>query len=264
MTPDLSSYDILLVNTSAGKDSQAMLDHVVALATAAGVRDRIVCVHADLGRVEWPGTRELAVEQVEHYGLPIHIVKREQGDLLDQVAERGMWPDSARRYCTSDQKRGPVLKLMTLLTAQIRLQDRNKRVRILNMMGLRAQESRARAMRPDFSNNERATNGRRHVDEWLPIHSWTEQQVWDRIKASGVRHHPAYDKGMPRLSCMFCVLASKSALVLSAQLNPEMAAEYVALETRIGHRFRKDLSMSEVVTLAAATPVIEHVDGWAA
>lgn len=48
-TPDLRSYDVLLVNSSGGKDSQAMLDHVVRLAREAGVADRIVVVHCDLG-----------------------------------------------------------------------------------------------------------------------------------------------------------------------------------------------------------------------
>lgn len=38
--------------SSAGKESQAMLDLLVELADAAGVRDRLVLVHADLGRIE--------------------------------------------------------------------------------------------------------------------------------------------------------------------------------------------------------------------
>lgn len=263
MTPDLASFDVLLVNTSGGKDSQAMLDYVVELATAAGVRHRLVAVHADLGRMEWEGTRELAEVQVRHYGLRFEVVKREQGDLLTQIGERGMFPDAARRYCTSDQKRGPVLKLTTKLVAEKR-QDVSRRIRVLNMMGLRAQESKSRALRSPCSLNERSTNTRREVWEWLPIHDWTEDQVWARIRQSGVRHHPAYDLGMPRLSCCFCILSSKSALVLAAQHNPELAAEYVAVEARIGHRFRNDLSMAQIVELAAASAPVEHVDSWAA
>ena len=57
---DLTSYDIILLNTSAGKDSQAMLSSVHANAIAAGVADRLIAVHCDLGRMEWPGTKELA------------------------------------------------------------------------------------------------------------------------------------------------------------------------------------------------------------
>ena len=275
MTLDLSGYDVLLVNTSGGKDSQAMLDEVYRQAYQQGVAPRLVAVHADLGKMEWTGTRELAQEQVEHYGIRFEVVSRrtkegKRQDLLEQIEARGMFPDSARRYCTSDQKRGPVLTLVTLLVAELRLGVSGREsglkgpIRVLNMMGLRGQESATRALRPTFSHNERATNGRRIVDEWLPIHHWTEDQVWERIKASGVRHHPAYDLGMPRLSCRFCILASRSALVLSAQHNPELAAEYVAVEERIGHRFRKDLSMGEIVALAASTPMVQDVESWAA
>ena len=41
-----------------------MLDYVVELADTADVpRARLVVAHADLGRVEWPGTRQLAEVQ---------------------------------------------------------------------------------------------------------------------------------------------------------------------------------------------------------
>lgn len=43
--PVLADYDVILVNTSAGKDSQAILDYLVELARAEGVRDRMVAVH---------------------------------------------------------------------------------------------------------------------------------------------------------------------------------------------------------------------------
>lgn len=47
--PDLASYDVILVNISGGKDSQAALDETVRAADAAGVRERIVTVFCDLG-----------------------------------------------------------------------------------------------------------------------------------------------------------------------------------------------------------------------
>src|SRR5450755_4357841 len=78
----LRDYDIILVNTSAGKDSQAMLDYIVGLAEEEDVKDRIVAVHADLGRIEWQGTRELAEAQAKHYGIRFEIVKKNGGDLL--------------------------------------------------------------------------------------------------------------------------------------------------------------------------------------
>lgn len=247
---NLTTYDTILVNSSGGKDSQAMLDLVVEMATAAGVKHRIVVVHADLGRVEWQGTRELAERQAKHYGVRFEVVQRSKGDLLQQVEERGMWPDSQNRYCTSDQKRDQVAKLLTVLTNEQRDEQSVmgpwRPVRILNCMGLRAQESPNRKKMAAFEPNKRASNGRRTVDTWLPIHDWTTEQVWSRIKASGVEHHRAYDLGMGRLSCCFCVFAPKAALVIAGQHNAELLDAYVAVEQKIGHTFRKTLSITEV------------------
>lgn len=244
--PDLTAYDVIVVNSSAGKDSQCMLDVVAEEARELGVLDRLVVVHADLGRVEWQGTRELAEEQARRYGVPFIAVKRPQGDLLDHVRSRGKWPASNARYCTSDHKRGQVGRVLTRLAAEARKATGKAQPRILNCLGLRAQESPARAKKEDFRNDRRNTNGRRHVDEWLPIHGFTLEQVWDRIRASGVPHHRAYDLGMPRLSCCFCIFAPKAALVLAGRYNRGLLDEYVRVEEEIGHTFRKSLPLADV------------------
>jgi 3'-phosphoadenosine 5'-phosphosulfate sulfotransferase (PAPS reductase)/FAD synthetase len=262
-TVNLASYDVILINSSAGKDSQAMLTHLVERADAEGVsRDRIVVVHADLGRVEWEGTRELAEKQAAVYGLRFETVARSE-DLLDQVVTRHntlrakgdtttpAWPSSQARYCTSDQKTSQVAKIMTKLAADHRAAHPDRPIRILNCLGIRAAESPARAKKIPFGPDAAATNGRRIVDRWLPIFDWSEEQVWDTIRRSGLPYHPAYDAGMPRLSCMFCVLAGRTELVLSARLNPAMAQEYLAVERLVGHTFKADLSMAEIVAAAA-------------
>lgn len=246
MFPDLTRYHWIVLNSSAGKDSQAMLDFVVEQADRVGVpRRRLVVAHADLGRVEWPGTRELAEEQARHYCLEFIAVTRPQGDLLEHIAQRGKFPSPSIRWCTSDHKRGPVMTLFTRLAQRTRQQG-SSLCRILNCLGLRAEESRVRAQRKPFAPNETASNGRRWVDDWLPLHAWTVQDVWTRIRASGVRHHPAYDLGMPRLSCCFCIFSPRSALLLAGKHNPELLAEYVRVEKQIGHSFRKELPLADI------------------
>jgi 3'-phosphoadenosine 5'-phosphosulfate sulfotransferase (PAPS reductase)/FAD synthetase len=245
-SPDLASYDWIVLNSSAGKDSQAMLDEVVRQCDQAGVpRRRLVVAHADLGRVEWPGTRQLAEEQARHYGLAFVVVRRPQGDLLDHILRRGRFPSPTVRFCTSDHKRGPVRTLFTRL-ARLSRQRGLPFCRLLNCLGMRAQESPARARRPPFAPNRSASNGRRQVDDWLPLHDWSVEQVWRRVRASGVPYHPAYDLGMPRLSCCFCIFAPRSALLLAGRHNPELLARYVEVERRIGHRFRLELPLAEV------------------
>lgn len=268
--PNLRAYDVILVNSSAGKDSQAMLDLVVEMADAAFVRERVVVVHCDLGRVEWAGTRELAEEQAAHYGVRFEVVSRRQGDLLTQVDQRAAaqaakgkrvlpWPSPRERWCTSDQKRAPVYALMTRLAAEWRAnigrwdaEKRKRPCRILNAMGMRAAESSARAKLVPFAHDEKASNGRRHVDRWLPVHSWTTDQVWERIRASGVRYHPAYDRGMTRLSCCFCIFAPEPALMIAGEHNPALLDEYIAREERHGATFKPDLALVQIRKRLAA------------
>lgn len=263
---NLKDYDVLLVNSSAGKDSQAMLDLVVELADQADVIDRVVVVHADLGRVEWQGTRALAEEQARHYGVRFEVVRRTQNDLLDHVKARGRWPGMGpTRYCTSDHKRGPVRTLMTRLVRELDEMSwrKGRPVRILNCMGMRAAESPARAKMRGFEHDKASSNSRRHVDKWLPIHAWTEADVWQRIRESGVRHHPAYDLGMPRLSCVFCIYAPRDALMLAGQHNPELLSEYVSVERLIRHKFKADLAIEEIQDALARGERAERPADWA-
>src|ERR1019366_8993910 len=172
-----------------------MLDHVMYMAREQGVAQRVVVVHCDLGRVEWQGTAELAEEQAKAYDVRFLKVSRPQGDLLDHVQARGKWPSSAARYCTSDHKRAQVHKVLTQRTKERGRLRGGEPVRILNMMGIRADESPARSKKRSFERDKRASNGKRVVDTWYPIFTWTADQVWATIRASGVPHHRAYDLG---------------------------------------------------------------------
>ena len=260
-TPTLAEWDVILLNSSGGKDSQTMVRAVVKAADAEGVpRNRIVVAHADLGRVEWNGTKELAREQSEAYGIEFRAIARPQGDLLQHIEKRGMFPSPAARYCTSDHKRGQIAKIVTALDRERRDGDG---FRLLNVMGLRAEESPARRKRAAFTPNRYFSTNTREVWDWLPIQHWSEDEVWQDIQESGVRYHEAYDLGMPRLSCVFCIYAPKAALVLAARHNPELLAEYVNVEARIGHKFRLDVSMAEVRTEADKDePVVAVKGNW--
>ncbi|MEW1568446.1 hypothetical protein AB0454_36395 [Streptomyces sp. NPDC093509] len=81
--------DWIVVSSSGGKDSQAMLSYVVQRARALGMLDKVVVVHADLGRAEWGGTRELAELQARLCGVRrFEVVRAPGADLLDRVEIR--------------------------------------------------------------------------------------------------------------------------------------------------------------------------------
>lgn len=261
-SPDLTAQDIVILNTSGGKDSQVMIDVVTEQLRASGFTGWVVAAHADLGRVEWEGTKALAQEQAAFYGVErFEVVSRPQGDLLDQILDRRIsldkqgkldapaFPSSQARFCTSDQKTSQVTKLITALVAEWQAEHGSAPVRVLNCLGIRAQESPARAKKVELGPDS-ASNGKRIVTRWLPIFNWTEAQVWDRIRTSGAPYHRAYDLGMSRLSCVFCVFASKGDLLIAAKHNPELAREYVEVEIQVRSRFTNDRSMADIVAEA--------------
>jgi len=274
----LLDWDIILISVSGGKDSQVMLDEIYVQASELGILDRLVAVHADLGKdVEWPGTSELVEEQCAHYNVPLHIVTRiggiaaktgktyekgeEYGDLTDYAERRGSWPDSQNRWCTSEFKRAPIQKLMTQVAREWRERTGLKRAcRILDCMGFRSEESPARRKREVFSRRTKVCTGRKEVWTWLPIQKWTLDQVWTRIKATGVRYHKAYDLGMPRLSCVLCIFAPKKALILAGKHNREILDYYVLVEKATGHTFRQDVTLEEIQRAVIADEEVGKIE----
>lgn len=256
---DLRDYDVIMINSSGGKDSQAMLDSMFWRAVRAGVVDRLVVVHGDLGRMEWGGTKLLARKQAESYGLPFIVANKTDDnalDLLQYIERRRKWPSAKQRYCTSDYKRGPVAKIITLLADRERAKL-GRPVRVLNCMGLRAQESSARAKKAPIEFDTKRSSGRREVFTYHPILDWKADHVWSTIRVSGVEYHPAYDLGMPRLSCVFCVFAPVSALIIAGRHNPELLQDYIAAENRMGHTFRQDFAIASLPGLIAANEIVE-------
>ncbi|MCX4581105.1 phosphoadenosine phosphosulfate reductase family protein [Streptomyces sp. NBC_01571] len=277
--------DWIVVSSSGGKDSQAMLSYVVQRARALGMLDKVVVVHADLGRAEWDGTRELAELQARLCGVRrFEVVRAPGADLLDRVEIRygklkakaekeareagedpaqvkvpPAWPSSSARWCTSDVKRGPIRTLYTRLTGE--LAHLGRPVRILACIGQRAAESDQRAKLAPVEIDRGASNGKRHITTWRPMHAWSDRKVWRAIARSRLPYHPAYDWGNRRLSCVLCVLGCNNDLVNGARRVPELAAAYARTEVTVGAGFKKGLSMAEIIRRAR---VLDELEGPAA
>ncbi|MBQ1048479.1 phosphoadenosine phosphosulfate reductase family protein [Micromonospora sp. C51] len=239
---DLTAWDFIVVWSSGGKDSQTALAETVRQALAASIPlSRIIVAHNDMGDAEWLGTLDLARRQAGRHGLRFIVVRRRDGmSLLDDIRRRRKFPDAARRWCTSDHKRGPGRTLLTLLVDELGGRKALGRpARVLQVYGFRAAESSGRAAKHPFTRNDGAsTKTTRDVWDWYPIHHWSDAQVWADIRATGAPYHWAYVRGMSRLSCSFCVLASRADLVTAARLLPVKAAAYAQVEAEIGHSFQ--------------------------
>tara|TARA_R110000772_G_C13310332_1_gene440577 strand:- start:10050 stop:10838 length:789 start_codon:yes stop_codon:yes gene_type:complete len=259
---ELKDFDIVIVNSSGGKDSLASLWQIVQMALEQCYPlDQVVVSHQDLGKVEWKGTKELVKRQSDHWGLKTYYSKRRdkdgyEEDLLEYAVRRGKWPSSQQRWCTSDFKRGPGARVVTSLTKDM------GECKVLYVFGFRAEESPARSKKEVIKLNKQLTTKKRTVIDYLPIHDWSSKKVWDVIKSNNLEYHKAYDLGMPRLSCCFCIFSPFNALLIAGKENPELLAEYVAVEEQIGHTFKNGESIKSVQEALEAGVEPEVVEDW--
>lgn len=261
MNITLANYDAVIINTSGGKDSLCSIWEICRLAEAQGYpKERIALSHQELGRMEWPGTKELVLKHAELFGLQVYFSRRmsngQEDTILDYVARRGQWPSSAARFCTSEFKRAPGAKVVRNLATKGNWKS------ILHVFGFRAEESPARAKRAPLAINERLTTKGREVFDYLPIHDWTLDKVWQTIRENNLPYHYAYDLGMPRLSCVFCIFSPADALIIAGMNNPELLDEYIATEQAIGHDFKKNYRLQAVRDAIAAGYVPANIQDW--
>lgn len=228
---DLVEAGALFVsNHSGGKDSQAML---IKLLENVPPRQLLV-VHASLGPMEWPGALELAHKQASSAGLPFIIAKAEK-TLLEMVERRftnrpevPSWPSASTRQCTSDLKRGPIQREVR------RYAKANGFKIIVNCLGLRAEESPGRAKRQEYSRMG-ISNSVNTWFEWLPVQELKTPEIFDIIREAGQVPHYAYGLGNERLSCVFCIMASRNDIRNGGNEHPDLLAQYDAMEKRTGY-----------------------------
>ena len=235
---------LVAVNHSGGKDSQAMY----AVIRSVVPDSQIFVVHADLGDVEWPGVKEHIRDSIVH---PLHIAHAVYKDgskktLLDMIEKRGKWPSAGQRYCTSDLKRGPCNKVIRAEAAR-----RGTKL-VVSCFGFRAEESASRAKRATWVRNDRMSKAGREWFDFSPVHDLALDDVWRFLALSDQKRHWAYETGMTRLSCCFCVMASTADLRLAAALRPDLHQIYIEMETRTGHDFRHKQPIREIVPLREA------------
>ena len=209
---------LFCVNHSGGKDSQIMFHYIHQHVPAA----QILVIHALLPEVEWDGVEDHVRNTT--LGLPV-LTCRSRRTLLEMIEERGMFPSPSIRQCTSDLKRGPIERTIRRTGHKL----------IVNCMGMRAEESSNRSKLAPLKLNARNSKANREWHDWLPIHDWKVGEVFEGIASVGQQPHFAYALGMSRLSCCFCIMASKADLTIAAQHNPEMYKRYVDLEKSTGH-----------------------------
>jgi len=227
---------LFVINHSGGKDSQAMMIKLLEFVP----KEQILVIHASLGFMEWPNALELARDQAEAAGVPF-IVARAKKSFLDMVLKRfserpevPSFPSPKYRQCTSDLKRDPI-------TREIRRYAKaNGFDRIVNCVGLRAEESSNRAKQKIYKPTKENGKAGRTWHNYLPIHSLTTSEVFQTIKNAGQMPHWAYQNN-DRLSCITCIMGSSKDLIHGANKNPKVYALMCLVEEITGYAMHAGL-----------------------
>jgi 3'-phosphoadenosine 5'-phosphosulfate sulfotransferase (PAPS reductase)/FAD synthetase len=208
---ELAAHNLaLIVAVSAGKDSTA-----TALALReAGYEFRMV--FADTG---WED--KLVYEHLEHLREklgPIDVVGS-PGGMQAKVRERAGFPGRLQRWCTSELKLRPLREYHDAYE-MTHGQD------TLNVVGVRAAESEARAKLAEYEDDD-TWNGW----IWRPIIRWTTEDVLRIHHRHGIEVNPLYKLGHNRVGCYPCIMSTKEDIRLVAEHAPERIDEIRELET---------------------------------
>lgn len=269
ITPILGKADALIVSISGGKDSDAMLLALHDFRQQHGWNIPLIAIHCDVGRMEWRETLPHCEQMAEKYADEFHVLRHEL-DLVDGIKRRMAtrpdappFPSSAARFCTAGWKREVCDKYIR--------QRWQQNATVIVAIGLRDEESRARAAKPDcWERGSSAPTLNRSVYDWLPIRHWTLADVWNRLgyslndlhnlqayyraADSSLRRmqenvfgaHVAYLRGNERLSCALCVLGSQNDLRNGAEWNHDLYRELVQIEIESGFSFQEKKPLSNL------------------
>ena len=209
---------IVAFGVSGGKDSCAQTLVGVDFLRRLGFRNPIVLIHSDLGRIEHAASLAQCERLAAKVDCPLIVVKP-QREMLEIFPAR--WQRNVRRwlmlacvtvitpfssaklkFCTKEAKITPITQ---------ELVRRFPNCKIINAVGIRAEESLSRANKPVSKINEELERvGLNTVGiDWHPIHHLTKPQVFLIHRRYGLREHEAYVLlGIERVSCSCCVLSS--------------------------------------------------------
>lgn len=200
-----------VVSFSGGKDSTALvlwaLDNLI----------NIKFVFADTGW-ESPITYEY-IEKINKQLLngKLHYLKSEKyNGFKDLVEKQKSFPTTIIRACTNELKIIPIKKFIDGIKGPK-----------TNLVGLRAEESKRRAML-----EEKTYDDFWKCTLWRPLLKWTSKDVFDYIESFNVEINPLYKMGMKRVGCMPCIMCGLNELKEIQKRFPERINEVVELEKK--------------------------------
>lgn len=259
------------VGVSGGKDSDACAIAVVRHLDQIGHKGPRLLVHSDLGRIEWKDSLPHCERLAQRLGLELLVVRRQAGDMLARWEGRWRnnvtryedlscvkiilpWSTPSMRFCTSELKTAVIAS---------ELKKRFPQGEILNVTGIRRQESPHRSKMPVSAPHVGLTRRAGAGLTWNAIIEWPVQDVVHAIYDVGLSLHEGYIRyGVSRISCAYCIMSSEADLIASAlcEDNHEPYIRMVELEATSTFAFQGNRWLSDVAPHILPPSLRERVE----
>jgi 3'-phosphoadenosine 5'-phosphosulfate sulfotransferase (PAPS reductase)/FAD synthetase len=259
-----------LICCSGGKDSVALI--LWALANLPHHKLELIHHRIDGNNenfFDYPITDAYVTALAKHFNLPLYYswldggiegeMKRTNAPRRPtyyETAEEGLKrsggngkPNTRRKFPAKTMDLGTrwcsgALKI-DVCRASIAGQERFKDKTICVLTGERRQESSARSKYAPTVEYLKPTKKGRKVYQHRPLLDYSEQQVWDALRAAKIVPHPAYSWGAPRLSCRMCIFADPDHMTTVRRDFPAAFERIAQLEVEFNHTIDNHYNLND-------------------
>jgi 3'-phosphoadenosine 5'-phosphosulfate sulfotransferase (PAPS reductase)/FAD synthetase len=204
----------VIASISGGRDSAALSLYLREL----GIDHERVFI--DTGW-EHPWTYEYLRGTLTDALGPITEIRGER-TFTELVDHKGLFPSRLMRFCTQELK---VFPMQRDLAALDDVAD------VVNAVGIRRAESKARAAMPEWEWSDGFD-----CEVWRPLVAWTAEDVAVIHVRHGLEMNPLYSLGASRVGCWPCIFARKAEIALVARVDPQRIRMIADQEDELNER----------------------------
>ena len=195
--------DAIYAFADTGHEHPITYEHIDYLESELGIKiqrckaDFTKDIERKRGVVETKWRRDgVSEEKIEK---ALAVLQPTGNPFLDLCLWKGRFPSTKARFCTEHLKIIPVHQQILFPTLE-------KYGAVETWVGVRADESQARAKLPDREMDDTGT------EIFRPILKWTVDDVFAMHRKHGITPNPLYTQGMGRVGCMPCISCNKEEL----------------------------------------------------
>ena len=220
----LRDNQTLVISTSGGKDSTAMIVHFLK---EANLPNPLRYVFADTGW-EHKDTYNYLDTLEKELNITIDRVKGPY-DFVSLAVKKRRFPSTRVRFCTEELKVKPIAIYMDAL-----IDNGEDPVMVV---GIRAEESPNRALMSEW-----AYSGAYDAPIWRPLLKWSADDVFNLHKKYDVPPNPLYLKGSSRVGCFPCIMCRKGELKRAFLADDSLIEKLREAEKKVGEASKYGVS----------------------